>query len=481
MSEADTKAAVQALGDTMSGKTVTPKVVAASGSPMQLNEWTEDNANFDFEEDFQNEIAALTAMDPNFIRRTRDCIQPGHFEDVGNAYLVNIAQTYFDQYNRLPGKASIWAQLIRDAIESKQLRKNFKDAVVDAFKRAKSSDLSDGDYAMDKITRFTKHQDIMSGLNECIDLASKGDWEGIERRMSKAFMQGAKGEYTEADYWSDLDKRTKLRKDIASGLIKPTGIPLGIPKIDNILYHKGLGRKEMTVLMAGAKKGKSMGLGDWALRFSKQGFNVLYATLEVSVDIIGDRMDANISRTDMDDLNTMINDVASKVQKISDAPKKPGVLKLVEFPSGSLSPKGLQAYIERHKAEGIKFDVVVVDYADIMAPDNPTSDSQENSKQVWLGLRGIASRENVVMLTATQTNREGFKSDTAKAEHAADDFNKIRIADLVISINRTDQEREDNEARLFFAASRNQAGEFCIHIKQSLSKMGFIDKVLKVA
>jgi replicative DNA helicase len=63
-------------------------------------------------------------------------------------------------------------------------------------------------------------------------------------------------------------------------------------------------------------------------------------------------------------------------------------------------------------------------------------------------------------------------------DHVADDFNKVRIADLMISINRTDEERAAGRARLFFAASRNQEGEFTIEIEQALDRMKFITRVL---
>ena len=66
----------------------------------------------------------------------------------------------------------------------------------------------------------------------------------------------------------------------------------------------------------------------------------------------------------------------------------------------------------------------------------------------------------------------------AKAEHAAEDFNKIRTADLVISINATEEEMAKGEARMFFAASRNQKGEFAIRIKRDLSRGHAIKEVI---
>lgn len=479
---------LNAIAQSMSGNLPTQPVANATASEDEsiseanaliLNDWDDSGTTFDFEEEFQAKIAALTVRDPDFIRRTRDCVEPGYFDNVGNSLIVNLAQTYYDRYARLPNNLTVWVQLIKDAIASKQLREQFKETVVEALRAAFKADLSDVEYCVDKISEFSKHQEILRALNESIQLVSKGQFDQIEKRMKKAFLKGAAGNYRELDYWESVNQRTQARKDRLSGLIKPTGIPLGIPAIDNMLFHKGFGRRELTVLMGAAKKGKSMGLGEFALRFSKQGYNVLYATLEVANEIIAARMDANITRTELKNLDDNAHSVEDKV--ITERNKGVGKLFVLEFPTGSLTPNMLRARIEHYKAQGVKFDVIITDYADIMAPNIRTNDPIENSKDVWVGLRAIGQEEDAAMVTATQTNRDGFKSDTARAEHAAEDFNKIRIADLVMSINRTDEERARGEARLFFAASRNQEGEMTVVIKQTLASMNFIDKIVQMS
>jgi replicative DNA helicase len=60
----------------------------------------------------------------------------------------------------------------------------------------------------------------------------------------------------------------------------------------------------------------------------------------------------------------------------------------------------------------------------------------------------------------------------------AEDFNKIRIADVVISINATDEEKSMKQARLFFAASRNQRSGFTVRVEQEIDRAKFIRKVL---
>jgi replicative DNA helicase len=119
-----------------------------------------------------------------------------------------------------------------------------------------------------------------------------------------------------------------------------------------------------------------------------------------------------------------------------------------------------------------------VDYADLMTPEFLSGEPREDSKSIYTDLRQIANAFKVALLTATQTNREGAKAMTAKATDVAEDFNKIRIADIVISINAHTDEVAAGEARLFFAAARNGESGFTLRIKQERGKMKFLTKIL---
>jgi intein/homing endonuclease len=225
---------------------------------------------------------------------------------------------------------------------------------------------------------------------------------------------------------------------------------------------------------------------NFAKSASLAGYNVLYVTLEVGAAIISDRLDACLSDTTMKDLLTKIHGVRERIEELQ---AKAGKLILHEYASGTMTPNMLRKLIERYKsptwvdgemAPPIKFDLIVADYADIMAPNFRTQDAIENSKSVYVDLRAIAFEEDVAMLTATQTNRVGSIAAVAKAEHVAEDFNKVRTVDLMISINKTEEEARDGIARLYFAASRNQEAGFTIVIKQDLSMMQFVKSVLRV-
>jgi replicative DNA helicase len=431
---------------------------------------------FEFDDEFQTIIATLALRDTEFMRRSSHLLKPEYFENDGEAGVVDLTLRYFERFKRTP-EAAVFPTLIRDAVTSARMRKDAAAEVVRAFKVLKDHPVGDRDYVAEKVAEFARHQAVSQAILSSVSLLEKKKFDPILKAIKEAYDVGLNEADDGYDYWAQIESRTEERLDEASGKTAPKGISTGLSKLDELLMHKGFGRKELTLFMGGAKAGKSTALINFAKNASLVGKNVLYVTLELGADIIAKRLDASISENLIKELTKNIHDTDSKIKALR---ARSGLLKVHEFPSSKFTPNSMQALIDRYKAKGVIFDLVVCDYLDIMAPNYRTPDSVENSKSIYTDMRAIALVEGFAMLSATQTNREGFKSTVAKAEHVAEDFNRIRIADLVISINITDEERSKNEARLYFAASRNQESGFTVFIQQDMATMTFIKGILRV-
>ena len=437
---------------------------------------TESLTPFDFDEAFQSKIAAHSLRDLEFMRRVSHLIKPDYFENIGEAALVNMSVEFFRKYQAVPDAATC-VQLIKEKREKKLLKGEAYDAVKASFRELYKTELMGGVYVAEKVAEFCRDKATENALLASVEFLNGKNFTKIHEVMKEALNVGMNEDGDEYDYFEKIADRTDRRLDMAAGKIKPNGITTGYQRMDDLLYHKGWGKKELTLLMGGAKSGKTTALINFGRTAVMTGKNVLYVTLEVAASIIADRLDASISDNEMRELSKSIHDVRTKIEALKG---KTGKFKIHEFPPGSFSPNMLRRLIERHKNKGLIFDLIVLDYADLMIPDFRMNDAIENSKNVYTGLRAIATEEDAAVLTATQTNRDGFKSTVAKAEHVAEDFNKVRIADLVISINATEEEKAVGEARLYFAASRNQESGFSIFIKQDIAKMKFITSILKV-
>ena len=443
---------------------------------------------FDFDAEFQSKVAALTLRDDEFLRRTAHILRPEFFENVGEATLVSLALAHFQKYSCAPDPTSLVLS-IKEAATKKLIRRDILPVIVEARKELIACDISNRPFVEDKVVDFARRQGLANAIMASVDYLNAGKFAQIEEVIGAAMVIGINEDGTGYDYFERARDRAVIRIEKATGIRPPQGITTGDPKLDALLYHRGWGRKELSVIMGAAKSGKSTALINFARAATLAGYNVLYATLEVSSAITADRFDACISGTLMKELedNKKIISVRDAIETIG---AKSGKLILHEYPPNSLTPNQLDSLIQRYKSPGrnpdgtvrdpIKFDLIISDYLDIMIPNNRTNDPIENSKNVWLDCRAIAFNENVAMLTATQTNRSGFSATVVKADQVSEDINKIRIADIVISINKTEEEAARGEARLFFAASRNQESGFTVVVKQNIAMMRFIESVLRV-
>jgi replicative DNA helicase len=438
----------------------------ASGKPI----------HYEFDEAYQDGILNLALRDNTFMRGCSQLLFPEHFENIERAIVCKFALDYYSRYGATTSNATI-VKALKEAIERKVIPSDYAKNVVARIQNLIKQPLpAKGDFEV-SLGTFAREQAVQNAIIQSVDLLNNHKFDKIQNLMHKALNVGVDECGEEYDYFEKLKDRKQLYIDRSTGAVDTSGITTGVKQLDDLLYHKGWGRKELSVIMGGAKSGKTTALIGFAKFACARGYNVLYVTLEVSANIIAERLDANIGDVAMKDLNTSSCVVSGKVDFMH---KTSGIFKIREFASGSLRPSRLRLLLEQYRNNGIVFDLVCVDYADIMTPERKTDNIQENSKDIYIGLRAIAFDFNVAVLSATQTNREGFKAKVAMAEHVAEDFNKVRTVDLMISINATEEEKKRGEARLYFAASRNQVSGCTLRVRQDIEKMKFITGVLGV-
>jgi len=434
-------------------------------------------ATYSFDEEFQSCVTALALRDVDFCIRTDGLIRPEYFTSEIEGSLFAIWQDHFQMYRRLPADAGVIKEVLAKGIKESRIRKDMIPDVKVKLAELIALKITDSEFIIDKVAEFAKHQALSDAILRSVDLIEKGDFDTVEEVVRKANEVGCDDTLGAYDYVGESLGRKTLRDDIAAGRVVHTGIPTGIGPMDTMLYHKGWGRKELSLIMGGAKSGKTTMLIDAARAACLLNFNVLYVTLEVASKIVAERLDASISEIPF-------SEVADRAEEVHDAVNaamgKGGIFKLHEYPSGSMTPQDLNRLISRYHAMGTKFDLVVVDYADLMVPTRTMDDVIENSKRIYIDLRGIAQEHDIAMLSATQTNREGMKAAVAKMTDISDDINKARTCDLLISINATADEVTNGIRRLYFAASRNQAADVTIKIQTALDRGKFIAKILAV-
>lgn len=100
------------------------------------------------------------------------------------------------------------------------------------------------------------------------------------------------------------------------------------------------------------------------------------------------------------------------------------------FPSGSKSIRDIDGMLDGWQHfSGFLLDVLVLDYADILAPIHKREQERDQINETWQAINQLAQRRNCLVVTATQSDAEGydkkrlskknFSSDRRKNDHVS--------------------------------------------------------------
>lgn len=243
----------------------------------------------------------------------------------------------------------------------------------------------------------------------------------------------------------------------------------GFPKLDKILNNGGPSKKEVVCWLAPTNVGKSVVLCNNAISSiagnsgDSVGQDVLLITYELDAIKTALRCLGVVARDipidQLQDHQEYINRVVRQMQETYN--KR---FLIVEWPPDECSVANIYALLDSlRRTDNWKPDVVVVDYLDLMVSRNPeyNKDDYTRQKHVANELRGLAINEDVLIFTATQTNRTaagGGEEELADLSKASESFAKQFSLDYVVSLNQSRSERSAVPPRMRMFVTKNRNG-----------------------
>jgi len=127
-------------------------------------------------------------------------------------------------------------------------------------------------------------------------------------------------------------------------------------------------------------------------------------------------------------------------------------------PNSSLSVKDICNHLDECIREGWIPDVVVIDYADILAPEPGTSslDTRDQIDATWKALRRMTQEYHVLGITATQSNSESYGASTLGRKNFTNDKRKFAHVTGMLGLNQTDDEKKLGVYRLNWIVLREE-------------------------
>ena len=297
------------------------------------------------------------------------------------------------------------------------------------------------------IRRRMEHSAIKAAMD---DYAKKGDYDKVIHMITRARSLGEQ----------DTSVGIRLGVDsfsVVESLRSLDRLPLGIPDLD-IALGGGLPRGQLGMFIGSAGDGKSMALSHIASFASMNGLHVAYATLELPDALVLARMKAAMTGITIDEVLA-----GSPLAKERIGSMMLGPTWIKNFTPQITTVDTLQEWVKQcEDAAGRPLDLLVVDYADKLTYPLKGKDQGNTYRvmeMVYESLRVFASERKFWTWTASQsTSRESRNSKSQSKsrldlEHVADSVGKVRVADLVLTLNV----REEGTEMMYYVA-KNRTG-----------------------
>lgn len=245
------------------------------------------------------------------------------------------------------------------------------------------------------------------------------------------------------DFYRDVDKLVDYL-----GKPNPT-ISTGFTWLDQKLGGGYLEEgKALYIFVGQPNVGKSIFLGNAATTIASQGKNVLLVSLEMSEMMYATRLASKLTKIPIAELRNRKDEIKHILEG-----KERGKIIIKEFPPSTLSPEQLENYYKTVVDSGIKIDVMVLDYINLLR-GKASAQSYEKIKEIAEQVRAIAVKHGISVLSATQKNRLGVNNTESDMTTVSESMGLPATADAMFDISQTEEDKELGIVRLGMMKNR---------------------------
>ena len=386
---------------------------------------------------FQEDLCHMMLQDRTFCDQISEVLDVEFIQYEHLRMFTTMLIEYREKYRKHPSYETM-ATIITSEV-GKYTEALKKQITLFYSKVINNNEIESAEFIKDHAIDFCRKQVLKKAMIQSVKLLKSSSFEEIQKVIEDAMKLGTNVDFGH-DYHMDIDERYRIKSR--------NPITTGWSRFDEITQG-GFGEQELGVVIAPTGAGKSMVLVHIGATALKEAKTVVYYTLELAETVVGQRFDSCITDIKLNDLLKNKHNVANKLEEIK------GHLIIKEYPSKSASTQTIRSHIERLKKRGIKPDMIIVDYADLLKPVRSQGEKRHELESIYEELRGIAQQEKCTVVTASQTNRGGLNAEVITMESISEAFSKCFVADFIFSLSRTPQDKQANTGRVFIAKNRN--------------------------
>tara|TARA_B100001094_G_scaffold318437_1_gene362008 strand:+ start:2208 stop:3569 length:1362 start_codon:yes stop_codon:yes gene_type:complete len=382
---------------------------------------------------FQSKIITSLLVNNKFIKQIVDILEISYFDTDANKFLIKSIRDYFQKYKTPPTMEAI--KVIVDDVENDVMKTSIVDSLRLSWQHRESPDL---EFVQEKTIEFCKNQVIKGAIMESVELLDSQKYDEIKGVIDNAMRAGVERDIGH-EYITGFDERMNQQARVT--------LPTAWDSV-NDLMDGGLAGGELGVVVAPAGIGKSWTLQAIGADAVKQGKTVIHYTLELNAEYVGLRYDTIVSGQPTGNLQYHKEEVMKKISQLK------GNLIIKYYPTRTASVNTLTAHLQQCELQGIKPDMVLVDYADIMKSTSNFTEKRHQIGHIYEELRGMAGEFDIPIWTASQANRSSLEEDVIDASKVSEDYSKVMTADFVMSMSRKVEDKIANTGRFHVIKNR---------------------------
>lgn len=388
----------------------------------------------------EKHILANLIHNEEFTRKVAPFLSERYFKTKSEKIVFETILSFFTQYNKMITPAILEIELNnrKDVTEGE-----FK--AVSAFAKSLVSEPVDSEWLLNSTEEFCKKAAVFDAM-----VTSLGIIEGRDKTQTEhsipGILQAALNVSFQTNIGHDYIENADERYDYYHRVEER--IPFDID-ILNKITKGGLIRKTLNATIAESGAGKSAWMCHLAAATMRQGLDVLYITMEMAEEKISERVDANLMKVNINDIEHFDKDhFMSKIEKIKS--KSIGKLIVKEYPTSSVHAGHFRALLEELKAKKkFKPKLIIIDYLNICCSSRVKLGSSINTytyvKFIAEELRGLAVEYDVPIWTATQTNRAGYNNSDINATDTSESMGLVHTLDLYLAQMAPEELQEINQ------------------------------------
>jgi len=379
-------------------------------------------------------------VDKDFSSSIMDVIESVYFDNKYFKIILQMTKEYYKKYESTPNFDTL-GQIVRSEISQEMVAK----IVLDTIKQIQDAPIEGTMFVQEKALKFCKQQELQKAMDKAQKIITQGDFESYDKveGLMRDALQVGEIDKGQTDIFENLD--TVLDEDYRHP------IPMGIPGIDKLLKG-GLAKGEIGVILAPTGVGKTTILSKIANTAFNLGYNVLQIFFEDNPKIIQRKHFTMWTGIEPDNLVLHKEDVMSKITEIKETMQNRLILK--KMASDTMTMNQIKGQVRKMIADGIKIDLVLVDYIDCILPESSSRDEWKAEGSVMRGFEAMCHELDLVGWTATQGNRSSISAEVVTTDQMGGSIKKAQVGHVIISVAKTLTQKEMNLATIAITKSR---------------------------